>query len=233
MVMRKPRKHILTTVAPSLIMFLPHQSQNPRRVLYVDTRHSLVQSTELLKDERPLRGTAAFCASDEGRPNEAFEVRVRVWHGTYLTEEIAGHGGVVGGEADVRPGRGVAFPGTRQHTASVEVDGVLVGPCEGNAGGEVGEVMGGLHVVGPGYGVEVVDALEEGEVGFQREGLALLCGGREGGGLGCCGGDFGVGVPEGVDEEDHFEEVGGAADPGGFFETLEHGGAHGGGVEWF
>lgn len=159
MIMIKARKHILMTIAPSLIMFLPHQSQNPRCVLHVHARHSLVQSTELLKDERPLRGTATFCASDEGRPDEALEVRIRVWHRTYLTEEVAGHGGVVSGEADVRPGRGVAFPGAGQHPASVEVDGVLVGSCEGDAGGEVGEEMGGLHVVGPGYGVEVADAL--------------------------------------------------------------------------
>lgn len=45
------------------------------------------------------------------------------------------------------------------------------------------------------------------------------------------GRDFRVGVPESVDEEDYFEEVGRAADPGCDFESFEHGWAHGCGVE--
>lgn len=44
----------------------------------------------------------------------------------------------------------------------------------------------------------------------------------------------GVGVAEaGVDEEDDFEEVGGAADPRCLFEAAERCWAHGGGIEGF
>lgn len=152
----------------SEILLLPHQTKNPRSIPDVGARHGLVDSTELLQDERTVRETAGFGAGDEGGPDETFEVRVGDGDGADLGDEVVCDARVVGWNGDVRPGWCVAFSCSGENAARVEVDGRLVGAGEGDAGREVCEVIVGLHSLGPGNGVEVADALEESRIGFQR-----------------------------------------------------------------
>lgn len=190
-----------------------------------------------------MRGIATLGTSDESRPNKTFEMRILGRYHRELVDEDACDGGVVGWEAEpcvcgTCDGGADARPG--EDATCVEVDGCFVGGCEGDAHGEVGEVEEGLEVDGPGDGVEGLDVVEEGLRGLQGFGVWREEGGGEEhwlmlvlflveGIVWAC-----LGVAEtGVDEENDFEEVGGAADPGGFLEASEGCWAHGGGVEGF
>lgn len=85
------------------ILFLPHETQNPRSITNINTRQGFIERAELLKNKTPLR-RATFRASDEGGPDEAFEVGVRIGDEADLRDEVCGDESVVEWEADVYPG---------------------------------------------------------------------------------------------------------------------------------
>lgn len=93
---------ILTLTALE-ILFLPHETQNPRSIADINTRQGLIERAELFKDKTPLR-RATLRASDEGGPYEAFEVGIRIGDETDLRDEVCGDESVVEREADIRPG---------------------------------------------------------------------------------------------------------------------------------
>ena len=224
---------LLLLLSLLLILFLPHQAQNPSCIADIHTGDVKIQRAQLVEYKGSLDGVSAFRASNEGGPDEAFEVGIFDRDESDFANDQVGHFGVVGGETEV-VGDGCGA-GTRsgENTAGVEVDSAFEDGCQGGSHGQVCEVVAALHGLGPGIGVEGLDVLEESAGGLERVRVLGEEGrGEDHGGL-RVGVDVRVEVETGVDEQDDFEEIGWTADVGGFFETLEHGGAHAGGVERF
>lgn len=144
--------------------------------------------------------------------------------------QVSNHG-VVGGETKVVGDGCGAGARTGEDATCVEVDSAFVDGCESSAHREISEVPAALHGSGPGSGVEGLNVSEESAWGLERIGVFWEEGrGEDHGRLGV-GVDIWVKIESRVDEEDNFEEISRAADPGSFFEAFEHGGAHAGGVE--
>ena len=118
-------------------MLLPHKTQHPGCILHIDTGDGVVKSAQFLQNEWSLRRASTLSAGDESGPDEAFEMRVRVWYRADLLEQVTCGGGVVGGETDICPRGRIAGTGAIQHPASVQIDCVLVrfGQCD--AGREI------------------------------------------------------------------------------------------------
>lgn len=95
-------RNILTLTAFE-ILFLPHETQNPCSIADINTRQGLIERAEFFKDKTPLRRTT-FRASDEGGPDEAFEVRVRIGDEANLRYEVCGDESVIERQTGVCPG---------------------------------------------------------------------------------------------------------------------------------
>lgn len=108
-----------------LILFLPHQAQNPSCVADVHAGDVEVQSAQFIEYKGTLGGVSAFCAGNEGGPNEAFEMGIFDRDESDFADDEVCHFGVVGGESEV-VGDGCGA-GTRagENAAGVEVDGAF------------------------------------------------------------------------------------------------------------